>query len=346
MSITITHTPEEGTLLDGDPRPHQQLVKDAGFRWSRSVGWYVRGSRDRRPQMHRINQAAEALRGVGFEVTIEIDETVRPAAEREAALNERLVDRQDALDAKADRKGSEADALLGRAQEMASIIPLGQPILVGHHSEKRDRNFRAKINRTYDRGFEAHGEAKEAERKAEASRSNQDHRESLGASLRRIEKLEADARLIERRLAGKPCPTTGLKLKDEASTEAKRCPVCRNEVDVDVTDDGVKRLGVHYAWDGDKPAAGDYAERLRGELEQLNGDVAYWRAHVAKLEAEGHKAWGPEDFAVGDRVNGRCTVVRINKKSLTIRFDVFSHTNTLKYDAVHSVEKGVSADGN
>lgn len=39
------------------------------------------------------------------------------------------------------------------AHKMGSIIPFGQPILVGHHSENKDRRFRDRIQRTAERGF-------------------------------------------------------------------------------------------------------------------------------------------------------------------------------------------------
>ena len=60
---------------------------------------------------------------------------------------ERLLERAD----KADREG---DARINRANRDASAIPMGQPILVGHHSEKRDRNFRKRIHNNYSKGFE------------------------------------------------------------------------------------------------------------------------------------------------------------------------------------------------
>ncbi|MDP4573455.1 DUF3560 domain-containing protein, partial [Pseudomonas sp. LPH60] len=40
-----------------------------------------------------------------------------------------------------------------KAREMASVIPFGQPILVGHHSECRDRNYRDKIHNTFGKSF-------------------------------------------------------------------------------------------------------------------------------------------------------------------------------------------------
>lgn len=49
----------------------------------------------------------------------------------------------------------ESERRLSGAHKMAEAIPFGQPILVGHHSEKRDRNYRAKIDNNFRRGFEA-----------------------------------------------------------------------------------------------------------------------------------------------------------------------------------------------
>ena len=38
---------------------------------------------------------------------------------------------------------------------MASVIPFGQPILVGHHSEKKDRNYRARFQAKYGKSCQA-----------------------------------------------------------------------------------------------------------------------------------------------------------------------------------------------
>jgi hypothetical protein len=54
----------------------------------------------------------------------------------------------------------------GRAKQMASVIPFGQPILVGHHSEKRDRNYRDKIHNTFGKAFAALDKADYYENKA------------------------------------------------------------------------------------------------------------------------------------------------------------------------------------
>lgn len=66
----------------------------------------------------------------------------------------------------ATRHGHRAECLFDQAHKMSECIPFGQPILVGHHSEKRDRNFRAKIGRTYDRSTEERDKAKHYQEKA------------------------------------------------------------------------------------------------------------------------------------------------------------------------------------
>ena len=54
-----------------------------------------------------------------------------------------------------------------RAEQMADVIPFGQPILVGHHSEQADRNFRERIDKTYQKSFELDKKADYYEKKAE-----------------------------------------------------------------------------------------------------------------------------------------------------------------------------------
>lgn len=66
----------------------------------------------------------------------------------------------------ADRLESEGNARYKHARELASIIPMGQPILVGHHSEGRDRRFRAKLHDKFGRAFEDMRKAEAMRRKA------------------------------------------------------------------------------------------------------------------------------------------------------------------------------------
>lgn len=72
----------------------------------------------------------------------------------------------------AQQNDSLSDNLHNKARSMGSLIPFGQPILVGHHSEKRDRNYRNKINFTYGKAVEASNKSKYYDEKAERLENN------------------------------------------------------------------------------------------------------------------------------------------------------------------------------
>ena len=59
----------------------------------------------------------------------------------------------------ADKRYAEADALWESAREERSIIPMGQPILVGHHSESRHRNLLKRTDARERRAMEAWGKS-------------------------------------------------------------------------------------------------------------------------------------------------------------------------------------------
>ncbi len=76
------------------------------------------------------------------------------------------------LQQRAQRLESEGESHIARARSMAEVIPFGQPILIGHHSEKRDRNYRAKIHGNFDKGFTALKQAEELKSRAESAAEN------------------------------------------------------------------------------------------------------------------------------------------------------------------------------
>lgn len=73
------------------------------------------------------------------------------------------------LEASAERARSAASMHYTRAKTMASAIPSGQPILVGHHSEGRDRRYRARVHATFGKAFALHDQAAELDRRAAAA---------------------------------------------------------------------------------------------------------------------------------------------------------------------------------
>ncbi len=72
----------------------------------------------------------------------------------------------------AEKNKMKSESLHKLSDEMASHIPPGQPILVGHHSEKADRRYRQKIRDTYSRGVDASKKAAYYVEKAKTIESN------------------------------------------------------------------------------------------------------------------------------------------------------------------------------
>lgn len=70
------------------------------------------------------------------------------------------------------RRAHEADATFETAQKMSSAIPLGQPLLVDHHSYKSDRRYRDRINGKYEKSFALQEKAEKLAGRAEAAADN------------------------------------------------------------------------------------------------------------------------------------------------------------------------------
>jgi hypothetical protein len=336
--VTISYSPADGVLVNGDPRPHQQALQDNGFRWFRSLRcWGMPGTRDRHlsaTRRWRIDQAARALRDAGLEVVLDLDETAQlpPTAEREEQAGVRAEDRQERLDDLADRLDGQAEARLRAAREEADLIPMGQPILVGHHSERRHRRALDRIDRNMRQGIALDREANRTATAADASRARQALRESGPATMRRIEELEAEARRVDRNLT--PCETSSRRMKPEAEGRTITCPRCYNEVTI---------TGLLVPQHGS--ATGQHAEQLQVRRREIDDELAYWRAHLEHLKGSGEfRQYGPSDFHKDDRVHVGTdwgTVVRVNRKSLTVLADVWAYCNNsypVGYDKVRAVQ--------
>ncbi|MGA5497738.1 ParB/RepB/Spo0J family partition protein [Streptomyces cinereoruber] len=199
--ITITHTRPDGTTLGGSSKGDgvYEIVRQHGFKYSRNVGIYIRGSRDKEAQHWRINGAAEALRAAGHTVEVEInEEDERSFAEIEAAREERAEDRAERFADRADRASAESNARYERAKDIGRRFEFGQPILVGHHSERRARRDQERMHDNMRKSIEEQDKAGYWSDRAEAAGSYKERRNDTYVTLRRLEKLGADLRRQQR----------------------------------------------------------------------------------------------------------------------------------------------------
>lgn len=180
---------------------------------------------------------------------------------------ERRQARADRLDGWADGREQKADAAHDTAKAKADLIPFGQPILVGHHSEGRDRRTCDSIAAGFDRAHEHGKKADEMRSKAANIR---------GASDRAIYSDDPDA--VER-LAEK---IAGLEA-EKARIKAYNATCKKGAPDLDLLDEKQRanilstiRVGMARP-DGGFPS---YA------LSNLNGTLNSTRKRLTALTAE------------------------------------------------------------
>lgn len=141
--------------------------------------------------------------------------------ERRQAKAERLRDW-------ADSREDKAETARARVDEIAGVIPMGQPILVGHHSEKRHRRDADRIHNGMSQAIEHQSKADEFRRRADgiekaADRAvYSDDEDAVERLTERISGLEAerDVKKAANAKARKGVPPGEWSLSDEYAAQA------------------------------------------------------------------------------------------------------------------------------
>lgn len=288
--LTITHTHEAGTLIEGTAKGDgtARILKVNGWRWGRSIAaWFVPISRDRQPKMHIINRTTAALTEAGFSVETKIDRTSRSTAEIEAGKIARQQDRADALAAKAERKQDAETAAYDSARAALRRLPEGgEPIKIGHHSENRHRRAIATADRAMGKSVQATEEAKATAERAATAAQTTDRRYSPAAVASRIKTLETGIRATKRKIDGSSHTFAGGYVETT------------------------------------KPATGDYRAHLQGMLADALDQLTYWQGIRANQIAEGKATnYTREQINKGDyvRIGGSWhEVARANQKTVSL----------------------------
>ena len=328
--LTITHSHADGTLIEGTARGDgsADILKSVidpwagragAWKWSRNLGsWYVARSRDTRAKMPLIEATKSALETAGFEVTVEVDDTYRAAEDVEADAVRQQEHRVDALKTKAERRSAAADAAWEAEKHARDLLPpLGQPILVGHHSERRHRKAIERADNTIRKAFDATDAAEETTRRAEAAAGTTAFRYSPSVIRRRIGRLEAELRRFERARDGH---TRTL------FTDGR----------------GVKHVETQ------PPAVGDHRERVVAEISRLTDQIGFWKRELEQAAKSGASIWDAHTVMVGDRVLlgvGWGAVERVNAQSVRVAgwtwrvpFDKIKQVETAEGQPVKVVE--------
>jgi hypothetical protein len=174
VSETITiDVSGAGAIATGTTRGStgSAVLRESGWRWSRSLGVWCLPRRLRNETVDlKVYVTLGRLSAAGVEVTVvgEDDrETDEERAARLLASDRELIEVHEHKAAQARQVG---DAEWEKGRRIADMIPLGQPILVGHHSEGRHRRDLGRIHRHSDRAADAWDEAKDRESRALSAR--------------------------------------------------------------------------------------------------------------------------------------------------------------------------------
>jgi hypothetical protein len=207
------------------------------------------------------------------------------------SYEQKRAERIERLRARAESKRAAGEAAIDRSRERLSRIPFGQPILVGHHSERRHRSDLAKSDRDMRHGVEAMNEASELERRARAAEQS---RAVSSDDPDAVDKLRSKLAEVER----------GCERMKQANAMIRQGATAAE-------------LGAMLGWTEDKAARlleRDFAGRIGFPAFALSNERAEARRIKARIEALEARATAPAPAAVehnGIRIEESDNRVRI-----------------------------------
>jgi hypothetical protein len=150
---------------------------------------------------HAETHPADVLAAMEHPTEIELRNLEQSHAAAVRAYEQRKARRVEGIRRRAARLKTEAQAAGRRAQQVADVISLGQPILLGHHSEKRHRRDLRRIDAGFRKAMQLQKEAQVLERRDESAETNRaifSDDPDAGVKLRqKLEQLEKDrARMV------------------------------------------------------------------------------------------------------------------------------------------------------
>lgn len=114
--------------------------------------------------------------------------------DEDTSLVDRAEDRAERFEEYSDKREADAERAHAAVASIADNIPLGQPIMVGHHSEKRARKDAERIRNGMAKAVRMWETSKYWERRAKGALFHAKYKELPGVRQRRIKGLEADRR--------------------------------------------------------------------------------------------------------------------------------------------------------
>lgn len=335
--MTATYSPEDNKLrlyslrrLDTET---YNRVKEAGFSWAPKQDLFVAPAWS----PSRESLLLELCGEIGDEDTTLVDR-----AEQRAG---RFADYHTS-------RTGDAESAYQKSQEIGGRFEAGQPILVGHHSEKRARKDKERMDQSMRTAVTMWERAEYWSHRAKAALSHAKYKERPDVRARRIKKLEAEARKFQREIAQAEMFTTQWRMEGLTVERAKEIAgydyiTCRfpladypRELPASQSEERMSLWsalgdGIIDAAQARTLAINAYkktALHYGRWLSHTQNRLAYERAMLGEAPGSQH------DYQLGGRVLVRgewLTIVRINKKEGV----VCSLTTNCRYVPVKSIEE-------
>lgn len=182
-TFSATYSPEDNKLrLYASSRLDADLyarVKNAGFKWAPKQEVFV------------APMWTPGREDLALELAGEI-------GDEDKGLLERAEERAERFEDYSDSREREAESARKQVAAIADHIPFGQPILVGHHSERRARKDADRIHDGMRRAVQLWETSEYWTRRAVAAKRHAAYKQLPGVRYRRIKGLESELRSQER----------------------------------------------------------------------------------------------------------------------------------------------------
>lgn len=183
MSLSCTYDPTDNKLrLRSSIRLDKEIydrVKSAGFKWAPKQELFV------------APMWTPEREDLLLELCGEIDD-------EDTSLVDRAEERAERFEDYGDRRKADAERAHSAVAAIADNIPFGQPILVGHHSEKRARKDAERIENGMRKAINMWDTAKYWQERAKGALRHAKYKERPDVRARRIKTIEADQRKQQR----------------------------------------------------------------------------------------------------------------------------------------------------
>lgn len=238
--------------------------------------------------------------------------------DEDTSLTERAEDRAERFEGYSERRAEDAERAHSAVEAIAGNIPLGQPILVGHHSERHARRDAEKIENGMRRAVKAWETSKYWVERARGALAHAKYKELPGVRARRIKGLEADVRRIER-------------AKKESEATIKAWKLVQGEPDPDKQYRMAMHMANHYGQGFSRRyTLAEFPRSL--PISQYEGEVGLWSA-LGGSDGQSHAiitpAWAAE----------RCITLNLNSIPRYDRWLAHLH-NRLEYEKTMLGEQG------